>query len=241
MEQRLEQREGFCPPPYVESTRTYNVLANAKRNTNTHTSTSINTSMSSNNSAEQPDKLDSLYILLDPDKFPAPHLANIEEDYPMFMPPLKSFPAPETPQEPMEFLSRSWSISSVDVARALLPKQQSGSSLGSSIRSFSDATAGAGAGGGANHTSLEEPTLETAPFTFASTLTSQLVMDRLMAPSVVGFGLLLPCPFPVQFQVDVCYLETFLLASTSCRICNNHLVQIQFVGIAIASYYSEII
>jgi hypothetical protein len=190
MEQRLEQREGFCPPPYVESTRTYNVLANAKRTTNTHTSTSINTSMSSNNGAELPDKLDSLYILLDPDKFPAPHLANIEEDYPMFMPPLKSFPAPETPQEPMEFLSRSWSISSVDVARALLPTQQSGSSLGSSIRSFSDATAAAGAGaggGGANHTSLEEPTLETAPFTFASTLTSQLVMDRLMAPSVVGF------------------------------------------------------
>ena len=220
MEQRLEQREGFCPPPYVESTRTYNVLANAKRNTNTHTSTSINTSMSSNNSAELPDKLDSLYILLDPDKFPAPHLANIEEDYPMFMPPLKSFPAPETPQEPMEFLSRSWSISSVDVARALLPKQQSGSSLGSSIRSFSDATAGAGAGAGggvgANHTSLEEPTLETAPFTFASTLTSQLVMDRLMAPSVVGFWFTIAMSVSSSILRQTCVFWTlFLFVSTS--------------------------
>lgn len=110
-----------------------------------------------------------LYILLDSDKFPAPHLANIEEDYPMFMPPLKSFPAPETPLELMEFLSRSWSISSVDVARSLQSKSHH---LVGSLRTVES---------GPQHSSLEDRTLG-APFTFASTLTSQMVMDRLMAP-----------------------------------------------------------
>lgn len=102
--------------------------------------------------------------MLDPDKFPAPHLANIEEDYPLFP---KPFPAPETPQELMEFLSRSWSIPSVDVARH----------VGYVIKAIE---------AGPHHTSLEEPTLETAPFTFASNLTSQLVVDRLMAPTSVS-------------------------------------------------------
>lgn len=115
------------------------------------------------------DNKNDLYILLDPEKFPTPHLANIEEDYPMFMPPLRSFPAPETPLEPMEFLSRSWSISSVDVARSLQLKSQHSHG---SLRALEP---------GSQHTSLEDPTL-CAPFTFASTLTSQMVMDRLMAP-----------------------------------------------------------
>lgn len=87
----------------------------------------------------------------------------------MFMPPLRSFPAPETPLEPMEFLSRSWSISSVDVARSLQLKSQHSHG---SLRALEP---------GSQHTSLEDPTL-CAPFTFASTLTSQMVMDRLMAP-----------------------------------------------------------
>ena len=145
--------------------------------------TGTNTGVTS--SRRDPDK--DLYILLDPDKFRAPHLANIEEDYPMFMPPLKSFPAPESPLEPMEFLSRSWSILSVDVARSLQSKSQH--SLGS-LRTLES---------GPQHTSLEDPTLG-APFTFASTLTSQMVMDRLMAPGPSSVSL------PCSRAVSVCGL-----------------------------------
>jgi hypothetical protein len=97
-----------------------------------------------------------------------PVLENIEEDCPMLLP---CYPAPETPQEPMEFLSRSWSISSLDIARALASKTQltgGGDQQEHRVRTTA--------------TEADEPILQTVPFTFASSITSQLVMERIMTP-----------------------------------------------------------
>jgi hypothetical protein len=89
---------------------------------------------------------------------------------------LPCYPAPETPQEPMEFLSCSWSISSLDTARALASKTQL-----------------TGGGDQQEHRvrttviEADEPILQTVPFTFASSITSQLVMERIMTPGAVSF------------------------------------------------------
>ncbi len=100
-------------------------------------------------------------------------LENIEEDCPMLLP---CYPAPETPQEPMEFLSRSWSISSLDIARARACKTQltgGGDQQEHRVRTTA--------------TEADEPILQTVPFTFASSITSQLVMERIITPGAVSF------------------------------------------------------
>jgi hypothetical protein len=97
-----------------------------------------------------------------------PVLENIQEDSPMLLP---CYPAPETPQEPMEFLSRSWSISSLDIARVLASKTQlTGGRDQQEDRVRTTAI------------EADEPILQTVPFTFASSITSQLVMERIMTP-----------------------------------------------------------
>ncbi|KAL1543298.1 VAN3-binding protein-like isoform X2 [Salvia divinorum] len=84
-----------------------------------------------------------------------------------------------TPSDPMEFLSRSWSVSAFEISEVLAKSNPDHRRLAAPDIIYEDVSA-----------ELEDPaaaaTVTGNPFSFASSETSQLVMDRIMSQSEVS-------------------------------------------------------
>lgn len=103
---------------------------------------------------------------------------------------------PESPKAPMEFLSRSWSASALQVCKALtssssaspslLPKASIANSSANTTTTHSSSSSSTVITIPENISAEEEDSAKLAgnTFSFASSATSQLVLERIMSQSV---------------------------------------------------------
>ncbi|KAF4370179.1 hypothetical protein F8388_007320 [Cannabis sativa] len=99
---------------------------------------------------------------------------------------------PESPRAPMEFLSRSWSASALQVSKALLTPNNNNNNNNHSNPSCMTSKS-SNSSSSCTNTSISEDVIEESEelpilaghqFSFASSVTSQLVLDRIMSQSM---------------------------------------------------------
>lgn len=136
---------------------------------------------------------------------------------------------PESPRQPMEFLSRSWSASAMKVCKALaapptpslLPKGAGFAAYNSSTTTSSNANAVPAENMNPIREEVEDSAkLSGNTFSFASSATSQLVLERIMAQTVSLSKL---NPLNRNFHYHQYFFYSFFLSNTKTwgkELCN---------------------